>query len=74
MKLDFFGQCTPEAQAERKAWVMRTHPIHAHKDEEPAPRPIPPMEGIALLKEAEDCYESRLKEIRAEIVALEDCL
>lgn len=74
MRPDFFALCTPEAQAERKAWVMRTHPIHAHKDEEPAPRPIPATEAIAMLREAEECYEGRLKEIRMEIEVLEDCL
>ena len=72
--LPFTGQCTPEAQAERRAWVQRTHPIHSHKDEEPAPKPIPATEAIAMLKEAEECYEGRLKEIRAEIAILGDCL
>ena len=74
MRPDFFSQCTPEAQAERKAWVQRTHPIHAHKDEEPAPKPIPATEAIAMLREAEECYEGRLKEIRTEIAILGDCL
>ena len=74
MTLPFAGQCTPEAQAERKAWVMRTHPIHSRKGQEPAPKPIPATEAIAMLREAEECYEARLKEIRAEIAILGDCL
>ena len=74
MKPEFFGICTPEAQAERHAWMLKTHPIHSKKDQEPAPKPIPATEAIAMLREAEECYEGRLKEIRAEIGVLEDCL
>ena len=74
MKPEFFGICTPEAQAERHAWMLKTHPIHSKKDQEPAPKPIPATEAIAMLLEAKDCYQQRLLEIEAEIEVLEDCL
>ena len=48
--------------------------MHSRKDEEPAPKPIPATEAIAMLLEAKDCYEARLVEIEAEIEVLEDCL
>jgi len=64
--------CSPEEVRARKIMVMNSHPLHAHRDEDPLPTRIPPEQALSLLLEAKEQYEARLKEIEAELAILRD--
>lgn len=64
--------CSPESVAARRLLVLQNHPIHARRDADPAPTMIPPGEAAALLMEAKEQYEARIREIDVELAILRD--
>jgi len=59
--------------AARRSMLLRTHPIHARRDEDVAPTPIPVEQALAMRLEDEEELVRMLASIRAEIKILRDC-
>jgi len=64
--------CTAKEVEARKQMVLRTHPLHCKRDEEPKPTAMPIEQAIATLEEAKEQYEQRIAEIETELRILRD--
>ena len=67
------GCCCPDCVAARRSMVLRTHPIHARRDEEIPPSLIPVDQALAMELEIRDDLEARLVITNQNIRALRDC-
>lgn len=65
--------CCPECVAARRSMLLRTHPIHARRDEDIPPSLIPVDQALAMRLEDEEELEVLLASTRAEIKILRDC-
>jgi hypothetical protein len=65
--------CCPECVAARRAFVLRTHPIHARRDEDVAPTLIPVDQALAMELEIIEDLEGRLAIAHQNVRALRDC-
>lgn len=65
--------CCPECVALRRSMVLRTHPIHARRDEEIPPSMIPVDQALAMELEIIEDLESRLVIAHQNVRALRDC-
>ena len=52
--------CCPECVSARRAMLLRTHPIHARRDEDVAPTLIPVPQAIAMEMETIEDLEKWL--------------
>ena len=52
--------CCRDCVTARRAFVLRTHPIHARRDEDVAPTLIPVPQAIAMEMETIEDLEKRL--------------
>jgi hypothetical protein len=61
-----YNCCCDECVAARRSLVLRTHPIHSKKGEEPMPSRIPADQALAMILESIECYELRLIDLYRE--------
>jgi len=64
--------CTTQEVEARKRMVLRTHPLHCKRDEEPKATAMPMEQAITILEEAKEQYVDRLAEIETELKILRD--
>ena len=65
--------CCPECVASRRSMLLRTHPIHARRDEDVAPTLIPVDQALAMALEERDDLRMRLTMVESDIKILRDC-
>ena len=65
--------CCPECVTARRAMLLRTHPIHARRDEDVAPTLIPVDQALAMALEERDDLRMRLTMVESDIKILRDC-
>lgn len=65
--------CCDECVEARRAMLLRTHPIHARRDEEVAPTLIPVDQALAMALEERDDLRMRLTMVEGDIKILRDC-
>lgn len=65
--------CCDECVAARRSMLLRTHPIHARRDEDVAPTPIPVEQALAMALEERDDLLMRLSMVESDIKILRDC-
>jgi len=65
--------CCPDCVAIRRAFVARTHPLHARRDEDVAPTLIPVDQALAMELEIIEDLEGRLAIAHQNVRALRDC-
>ena len=65
--------CCPECVSARRAMLLRTHPIHARRDEDVAPTLIPVDQALAMELEIIEDLEERLAIAHQNVRALRDC-
>ena len=65
--------CCDECVAARRAMLLRTHPIHARRDEDVAPTLIPVDQALAMALEERDDLRMRLAQVDSDIKVLRDC-
>ena len=65
--------CCPECVASRRSMLLRTHPIHARRDEDVAPTLIPVDQALAMRLEDREELRQQLASLEAEIKILRDC-
>ena len=65
--------CCDECVAARRAMLLRTHPIHARRDEDVAPTLIPVDQALAMELEIIEDLEGRLAIAHQNVRALRDC-
>lgn len=65
--------CCPDCVAIRRAFVARTHPLHARRDEDVAPTLIPVDQALAMALEERDDLRMRLTMVESDIKILRDC-
>lgn len=63
----------PECVASRRAMLLRTHPIHARRDEDIPPSLIPVDQALAMALEERDDLRMRLTMVESDIKILRDC-
>lgn len=59
--------------AARRSMLLRTHPIHARRDEDVAPTLIPVDQALAMALEERDDLRMRLARVDSDIKVLRDC-
>lgn len=59
--------------AARRSMLLRTHPIHARRDEDVAPTLIPVEQALAMELEIIEDLEGRLAIAHQNVRALRDC-
>ena len=65
--------CCPECVSARRAMLLRTHPIHARRDEDIPPSLIPVDQALAMRLEDREELRQQLASLEAEIKILRDC-
>ena len=65
--------CCDQCVAARRSMLLRTHPIHARRDEGPAPTLIPVDQALAMALEERDDLRMRLTMVEGDIKILRDC-
>jgi len=65
--------CCADCAAARRAFVVRTHPLHARRDEDVAPTLIPVDQALAMALEERDDLRMRLAQVDSDIKVLRDC-
>jgi hypothetical protein len=65
--------CCNQCVAARRAMLLRTHPIHARRDEDVAPTPIPVEQALAMRMEDRDILLGMLAQVESDIRSLRDC-
>ncbi len=65
--------CCPECVSSRHAMLLRTHPIHARRDEDIPPSLIPVDQALAMALEERDDLRMRLTMVESDIKILRDC-
>jgi len=64
--------CCPECVASRRSMLLRTHPIHARRDEDIAPTPIPVEQALAMRLEDREILRGMLAQVESDIRNLRD--
>ena len=59
--------------AARRSMLLRTHPIHARRDEDIAPTPIPVEQALAMRLEDREILRGMLAQVESDIRNLRDC-
>ena len=59
--------------AARRSMLLRTHPIHARRDEDIPPSLIPVDQALAMALEERDDLRMRLAQVDSDIKVLRDC-
>lgn len=57
----------------RRAMLLRTHPIHARRDDDVAPTLIPVDQALAMALGERDDLRMRLAQVDSDIKVLRDC-
>lgn len=57
----------------RRAMLLRTHPIHARRDEDVSPTPIPVEQALAMRMEDREILKEMLAQVESDIRSLRDC-
>jgi len=65
--------CCRDCVTARRAFVVRTHPLHARRDEDVAPTLIPVDQALAMELEIIEDLEGRLAIAHQNVRALRDC-
>ena len=65
--------CCADCAAARRSMLLRTHPIHARRDEDVAPTLIPVDQALAMELEIIEDLEGRLAIAHQNVRALRDC-
>ena len=65
--------CCDQCVEARRAMLLRTHPIHARRDEDVAPTPIPVEQALAMRLEDREILRGMLAQVESDIRALRDC-
>lgn len=65
--------CCDQCVEARRAMLLRTHPIHARREEDVAPTPIPIEQALAMRMEDREILLGMLAQVESDIRSLRDC-
>ena len=65
--------CCDQCVAARRSMLLRTHPIHARRDEDIPPSLIPVDQALAMRLEDREILRGMLAQVESDIRALRDC-
>ncbi|WP_348528693.1 hypothetical protein [Methanothrix sp.] len=65
--------CCDQCVAARRSMLLRTHPIHARRDEDIPPSLIPVDQALAMRLEDREILRGMLAQVDSDIRNLRDC-